>query len=218
MSEADLNIRSGPGTNYQVIDVVGSGTVVDVRGCSGGWCRVSYGGSAGWASRSYLAFAGGGGGYASQPVVAYGSGYPDYAYSDYYPDYGYWDYGYPYYGSGFGLGFVFDGSRFRHRDRFFDRNRFGDGRRDFVRRDFMRRDFARRDSMRPNFGRRDGGGRMIAVPGRQGFPMQARGGFGGRSFGMGPGGGAPIVAMGGGRGFGGRSFGMGRGGAPSVGM
>lgn len=50
----DLNMRSGPGTNYRVVDVLPGGATVDVRGCSGSWCRVRWGGDVGYASRNYL--------------------------------------------------------------------------------------------------------------------------------------------------------------------
>lgn len=59
---ADLNIRSGPGTNYAPVGVLPSGAVVDVRGCTSGysWCRVNYQGYDGWASSRYLAHREGG--------------------------------------------------------------------------------------------------------------------------------------------------------------
>jgi uncharacterized protein YraI len=50
----DLNIRSGPGPEYQVIGVIPSGAPVDVLGCTGSWCQVNYAGRAGFASGSYL--------------------------------------------------------------------------------------------------------------------------------------------------------------------
>jgi len=50
----DLNLRTGPGTNYQVIATMPGGAVVDVEGCRSGWCRVEYRGREGWASARYL--------------------------------------------------------------------------------------------------------------------------------------------------------------------
>lgn len=47
----DLNVRSGPGTNYRVIGTLPAGTRVDVGGCRGNWCRAA----GGWVSASYLA-------------------------------------------------------------------------------------------------------------------------------------------------------------------
>jgi uncharacterized protein YraI len=50
----DLNLRAGPGPDYQAIGVIPAGAPVDVLGCSGSWCQVSYAGRAGYASASYL--------------------------------------------------------------------------------------------------------------------------------------------------------------------
>lgn len=77
----DLNLRSGPGPGYRVIGTMPAGAYVDVIGCDGSWCRVSWGGSVGYASASYLA--GGEGGYyaaapvyvAPPPVVSFGFGW-----------------------------------------------------------------------------------------------------------------------------------------------
>jgi uncharacterized protein YraI len=62
----DLNLRSGPGTGYRVIDTMPAGSYVDVLGCTGSWCQVQFAGVTGYASASYL----GGGGYAAAPVYA----------------------------------------------------------------------------------------------------------------------------------------------------
>lgn len=51
---ADLNIRSGPSTSYGVIDRISYGDRVLVLGCKRKWCRVSYHGTRGWASRRFL--------------------------------------------------------------------------------------------------------------------------------------------------------------------
>jgi uncharacterized protein YraI len=64
----DLNLRSGPGTGYRVIDTMPAGSYVDVLGCTGSWCRVQFGGAVGYASASYLG--GGGDSYAAAPVYA----------------------------------------------------------------------------------------------------------------------------------------------------
>lgn len=61
----DLNLRSGPGTRYGVIDTMPAGAYVRVINCGGSWCRVNWHGRVGYASASYL---GGGGAYASAPV------------------------------------------------------------------------------------------------------------------------------------------------------
>lgn len=61
----DLNLRSGPGTNYRVIDTMPAGAQVRVIGCGGAWCRVNWRGAVGFASANYL---GEGGAYAAAPV------------------------------------------------------------------------------------------------------------------------------------------------------
>jgi uncharacterized protein YraI len=66
--ENDLNLRSGPGTGYRVIDVMPAGAYARVLSCGGSWCRVAYGGTIGYASASYL---GGGGAYAAAPPPVY---------------------------------------------------------------------------------------------------------------------------------------------------
>lgn len=52
----NLNVRSGPGTNYAVIDSLPAGSVVDIAGCSGSWCEIA---GTGWSSAAYLARSGG---------------------------------------------------------------------------------------------------------------------------------------------------------------
>jgi uncharacterized protein YraI len=93
--QSDLNVRSGPGTQYQVVGTAQSGETVDVAGCTGRWCQISFSGGTGYANQNYLAMAGGGGpGYAAvapgyaDPGYAYDDT-PGYAYNDdYYDDYG----------------------------------------------------------------------------------------------------------------------------------
>lgn len=106
---ADLNLRAGPGTGYQVIAVIPDNAPVDIGGCTGPWCQVSYGGVSGYASASYLV--GGGGGvavapapYAPAPYPYYGS--PRYATPVLLPA--------PYWSSGL---FVWFDGRSWHRDR-----------------------------------------------------------------------------------------------------
>jgi uncharacterized protein YraI len=50
----DVNLRAGPGPDYQAIAVIPAGATVDVLGCSGSWCQVNYAGRVGYASASYL--------------------------------------------------------------------------------------------------------------------------------------------------------------------
>lgn len=51
---ANLNMRTGPGTGYQIIKVIPKGAQVAVSGSQNGWFKVTYQGSTGWASGAYL--------------------------------------------------------------------------------------------------------------------------------------------------------------------
>ncbi len=54
-----LNVRSGPGTGYTVVDTLNKGEVVDVIECrTNGWCYVNHSGPDGWSSAKYLAQSG----------------------------------------------------------------------------------------------------------------------------------------------------------------
>ena len=53
-----VNVRSGPGTGYRVVDQLRRGEVVDVQSCRGSWCRVSKPGPDGWVSANYLSAGG----------------------------------------------------------------------------------------------------------------------------------------------------------------
>jgi uncharacterized protein YraI len=75
----DLNMRSGPGTEYGVVTTIPAGAIVDVGGCTGSWCEVSFRGASGFASASYLS------GAPSAAVVVPDYG-PGYAYGDDYYD------------------------------------------------------------------------------------------------------------------------------------
>ncbi|MGH6725424.1 MAG: SH3 domain-containing protein [Pseudolabrys sp.] len=61
----DLNLRSGPGTGYGVIDTLPAGSSVDVLGCNGSWCRVATAEGTGFASGNFLDMDGGA--YAAAP-------------------------------------------------------------------------------------------------------------------------------------------------------
>jgi hypothetical protein len=114
-TEADLNMRSGPGTGSGVVAVIPRGAVVNATDCGGGWCRVRYRGEVGYASRNYLDF-GATAGIAPPAVVDEYYDAPAYYY-----DYGYYGPDYDYYGYyGPGIGFSFStgprwyGWRHRH--------------------------------------------------------------------------------------------------------
>lgn len=53
-ASVDLNMRSGPGTQYRVIATIPRGGRVEVRGCSRGWCDVIWAGRRGYASERFL--------------------------------------------------------------------------------------------------------------------------------------------------------------------
>jgi hypothetical protein len=51
-----VNVRSGPGTSYRVVDWLHRGENVNVQRCrSSGWCYVTHPGPDGWVSARYLA-------------------------------------------------------------------------------------------------------------------------------------------------------------------
>jgi uncharacterized protein YraI len=54
----DLNLRSGPGTGYGVVNVLPAGSTVDAYDCGDYWCRVASREGVGYASSGYLNFAG----------------------------------------------------------------------------------------------------------------------------------------------------------------
>ncbi|AXC49068.1 DUF1236 domain-containing protein [Paracoccus suum] len=53
----DLNVRSGPGVQHEVVGVIPGGDDVNVKGCidSANWCEISYKDTTGWAYGDYLA-------------------------------------------------------------------------------------------------------------------------------------------------------------------
>ncbi|MEO5807295.1 SH3 domain-containing protein [Devosia sp.] len=74
----NVNVRSGPGTNYGVIDVLSRGTNVDVGRCQGSFCQVRTSSTSGWIASSFLANGRGYGGGTTatpiQPGIAIGGG------------------------------------------------------------------------------------------------------------------------------------------------
>lgn len=55
-STANVNMRSGPSTQYPPVLVIPAGSRVEIQGCmqSANWCDVAYAGYRGWVSGSYL--------------------------------------------------------------------------------------------------------------------------------------------------------------------
>ena len=54
VATSNVNVRSGPGTGYGVVDALRRGEQVDVQECRGSWCFIEKRGPDGWVSASYL--------------------------------------------------------------------------------------------------------------------------------------------------------------------
>ena len=52
--DSTLNVRSGPGTNYERIDVLYNRTVVTINGVDNGWFKISYNDTVGYVSSDYM--------------------------------------------------------------------------------------------------------------------------------------------------------------------
>jgi len=101
---SNVNLRQGPGTSYTVVTLIPAGSPVNVTGCKGGWCQVSFQGQNGYIIATAIAPPGGPGGpppgaMAGGPYPA-GPGYPPPGYIPPPPPYyyGYGSYYGPYYG------------------------------------------------------------------------------------------------------------------------
>lgn len=90
----ELNVRSGPGTGYGVVDVLVRGEAVDVNRCSGTWCFVEKSGADGWVSAKYLMRDAYAPDRDDDDVVYAGDGYDDEYYDDYYDEYDDYDDGF----------------------------------------------------------------------------------------------------------------------------
>jgi len=74
-STTTLNVRTGPGTEYSVVDSLDPGEVVEVGECiSNGWCYIYQTGPNGWVSSRYLSAVTSGGGSGSGSGGGSGSG------------------------------------------------------------------------------------------------------------------------------------------------
>lgn len=54
VATTSVNVRSGPGTGYGVLDTLAPGERVSVTDTAGGWCEVSRPGPNGWVNCTYL--------------------------------------------------------------------------------------------------------------------------------------------------------------------
>ena len=70
-----VNVRSGPGVGYSIVDQLYPGEDVDVGQCDGGWCFVNHSGPDGWVSANYLSPSGD---YAPPPPPVYYQPEPEY--------------------------------------------------------------------------------------------------------------------------------------------
>jgi hypothetical protein len=111
LATANVNLRSGPGTDSEVITTIPGGSTVRLSSCDGEWCAVTWNGHSGYAiarnldtgasrqARPYRPQPGYAGGYEPRPPVVYGApGYyppPAVVYGP-----GYYGYGAGYYGYG----------------------------------------------------------------------------------------------------------------------
>lgn len=52
----DLNLRAGPGPDFEIVGVIAGSDQAEVEGCldEANWCKVSYNGQEGWAYGEYL--------------------------------------------------------------------------------------------------------------------------------------------------------------------
>jgi uncharacterized protein YraI len=66
-----LNLHSGPGFNFRVVEVIPPGGLVNARNCSVGWCQVNINGVIGYVDARYLDFS-------APPPIAYAV--PSYSY------------------------------------------------------------------------------------------------------------------------------------------
>lgn len=57
---ASVNVRTGPGTQYRVVDTLYRGEEINIETCrSNGWCLIEHSGPDGWVSARYLSNDGG---------------------------------------------------------------------------------------------------------------------------------------------------------------
>lgn len=62
VTSTTLNVRAGPGTQFQVIAVLHHGQQVRIVTCEGSWCWISQSGPDGWVNQTHLVRIGGGAG------------------------------------------------------------------------------------------------------------------------------------------------------------
>jgi uncharacterized protein YgiM (DUF1202 family) len=78
MATANVNLRSGPGTDAEIIATIPGGSMVRVTGCSGEWCAVTWNGRPGYAVARNLDIGGTRQARAYRPQPGYAEGPPVY--------------------------------------------------------------------------------------------------------------------------------------------
>jgi uncharacterized protein YraI len=122
MATGDVNMRSGPGTNYAHITTIPAGAPVEVFSCPS-WCQVAYAGREGWVSSNYIAAGAGGAVYGRAPAVVYQPA-PVVVYErPIMPPRAYWRYGRPWWDDRYDA--WHDGYGYWYGDRWYDRPRSG---------------------------------------------------------------------------------------------
>jgi uncharacterized protein YraI len=54
IASVNVNVRSGPGTGYRIVDTLTKGEYVIVKSCGAAWCTISHIGKDGFVSRSLI--------------------------------------------------------------------------------------------------------------------------------------------------------------------
>jgi uncharacterized protein YraI len=114
VATGNVNMRTGPGTNYAKITTIPAVASVEVFGCPS-WCQVAFAGAQGWVSSNYIATGASGGAYydAPAPVVIYDRPAM--------PHRSYWRYGRPWWDDRYDT--WYDGHSYWYGDRWYDRPR-----------------------------------------------------------------------------------------------
>lgn len=71
MATANVNVRTGPGTNYSILGSLAKGATVTKTGTSGNWTKVVFNGTAAYVHSAYLSVYSGSGGSTSSSTLLY---------------------------------------------------------------------------------------------------------------------------------------------------
>ena len=117
VATGNVNMRTGPGTNYSTITTIPAGAPVEVLQCTS-WCELVYGGTRGWASANYIDAAVAYAPRVVAPARRYAPG-PVVVVRDPMPPRHVWRHGRPWWDDRHGA--WFDGHFYWHNGRWFDR-------------------------------------------------------------------------------------------------